>query len=140
MRAKVLATALEVTGAGTATSTPILLIAGNVGSFWAGDQSVPGEDMGFPSSGSCVVALSLQDVSLESGGEINVLTSNNYYADDGSGESFSIVASYNPSGGLSSAYQTVFLDRVPLGEAVELQIVSVHTADAGYVTAYLLSN
>ena len=145
MRALALCTSLAVSGAGTVTSTPILLIAGGHFANY-GDSNVPGEDMAFPSSGTAVVALSIMAQSaatgdlLTSGASINILTSNNYFKDSGSGETFASVASYAPAGGISTKTPTVFLDRVPLGEAVCVQIVSVTTADTGFVTAYLLNN
>ena len=139
MRAKTLCTALAVTGAGTATSTPILLIAGGHFKNY-GDSNVPGEDMAFPSSGNAVVALSLSVFTLASGGSVVVQTSNNYFSDSGSGETFATVATYAPAGGITSDSEVVFLDKVPLGEAVQVVITSVLTADTGKVTATLLSN
>lgn len=147
MRAKSLCTQLAVSGGASTSSTPILLIAG--GHFAAyGDSNVPGEDMAFPSSGNAVVALSLEAAadstgsgfSLTSGGSIFIQTSNNYYSDSGSGETFATVATYAPSGGITGVGHVVFLDKVPLGEAVLVKITSVVTADVGYVTATLLNN
>lgn len=144
MRAKALCTALAISGAGTVTSAPVLLIAGGAFANY-GQENVPGEDMGFPSSGSCVVCLAFDGTSLATGGEqltsggsVNIQTSNNYYADSGSGETFTTVATYAPAGGIVGN-RVAFLDRVPLGEAILVQVVSVVTADQGAVTAYLLS-
>ncbi len=141
MRAKTICTDLAVSANGTATSTPILLVAAPVGSVFAGDEAVPGEDMAFPSSGTAVVALVFEGVTLTLADTVQVLVSQNYYADSGSGETF--VASYTytvPSAGLSSYNATKFIDQVALGEAVEVKIVSGHTSGAGSISAYLLSN
>ncbi len=139
MRALLLASEIAFTANSTTHSTPILLVAAGVGSDFAGDEAVPGEDMGFPSSGTAVVALSLEGVSNSTSGTVIVEASQNYYSDSGSGETFTTVATYT-LGALTTKSKTVFLDRVPLGEAVRISTVSVHTADAGgTVSAYLLS-
>lgn len=149
MRSKIVCQGVAAVSTGIATSTPILLIAANVGSYWAGDQAVPGEDMGFPSSGNAVVAVVLDDVAMAAGDTIKVLTSNNYYADDGSGETFAAVATFTatttyPGGTVgtpgSGAHTTIFLDRVPLGEAMEVSLTLAGCSDGGSFSAYLLSN
>lgn len=139
MRSKLLASDLAVTANAAAHSTPILLVAAAVGSVFAGQEAVPGEDMAFPSSGSGVVALSLEGVTFGSGDTITVDVSNNYYADSGSGESFTVSATYTP-GALTSISKTVFLDNVPYGEAMRVTVNSTHSTGAGKVTAYLLGN
>lgn len=139
MRSKLLASELAYTANATVNSTPILLVAAAVGSVFAGDEAVPGEDMAFPSSGSGVVAVSLEGVTSGAGDSINVQVSNNYYADSGSGESFSTSASYTP-GALTTTSKTIYLDNVPFGEAMRLQNISTHTAGAGKTSAYLLNN
>jgi hypothetical protein len=149
MRVKTLVQGLACSSAGTATSTPILLVAANVGSYWAGDQAVPGEDMGFPSSGNCVVVVNLSQVVMAAGDTIVIKTSNNYYADDGSGESFSAVATFTatttfPGGTAGAAFEgsntDIYFDRVPLGEAMEISITLAGSADNGSLSAYLLNN
>ena len=139
MRALLLASEIAFTANTTTHSTPILLVAAGVGSVFAGDEAVPGEDMGFPSSGTAVVAIELEGVTSGTSDTIIVEASQNYYSDSGSGESFATVATYT-LGSLTSKSKTVFLDRVPLGEAVRLSVVSAHTGDTGTASAYLLSD
>lgn len=123
----------------TGTSTPILLVAAPVGSVFAGDEAVPGEDMGFPSSGNAVVEVYLEAATTAAGDTINVQTSQNYYADSGSGETFTTVATITP-GVLTTSWRSFALDRVPLGEAVRLSITATGTTGAGKVSAYLFNN
>src|SRR5579863_8302592 len=84
------------TTATTANSTPVLLTAANVGSVYGGQAAVPGEDMGFPSSGNAVLEVSLEAATTAAGDTINFQVSNNYYADSGSGETFTTVATITP--------------------------------------------
>ncbi len=138
MRALLLASEIAFTANSTTHSTPILLVAAAIGSVFAGDEAVPGEDMGFPSSGNAVVAIELEGVTSGSGDTIIVESSQNYYSDSGSGETFTTVATFTP-GALTTKSKTAFLDRVPLGEAVRISTISTHTAGTGTVSAYLLS-
>lgn len=124
----------------TGTSTPILLVAAAIGSVFAGDEAVPGEDMGFPSSGTAVVEVSLEAVTSVAGDTINVQVSNNYYLDSGSGETFTTVATITPGGLGANSWRSYFLDRVPLGEAMRLSITATGTTGLGKVSAYLLNN
>lgn len=138
MRALLICSELAITANATTTSTPILLVAAAVGSVFAGDEKVPGEDLAFSSSGSGVVALSLEGATFSgTTSTIVVKTSQNYYADSGSGETFTVAATYTPSA-LTTKSKTVYLDRVPLGEAVEISVISAHTGELGTVSAYLL--
>ncbi len=141
MRAKTICTSLAVSANATATSTPVLLVAAPVGSKFAGQEAVPGEDMAFPSSGNAVLALVFEGVTLTLADTIVVNVSNNYYADSGSGETFTAAYTYTvASAGLSSYSSTHFVDQVALGEAIEVAITSGHSSGAGSVSAYLLSN
>jgi len=139
MRSLLLALGASVTANSTANSTPILLVAAPVGSVFAGDEAVPGEDMGFPSSGNAVVAVALEGATFGAGDSINIQVSNNYYADSGSGETFTTVATISP-GALTTSNREYYLDRVSLGEAMRVQVISTHTSGTGKVTAYLLNN
>jgi hypothetical protein len=139
MRALLVCSELSVSANSTVHSTPILLVAGAVGSVFAGDEAVPGEDMAFPSSGSCVVAVSLEGVTSGSGDSLTVDASVNYYSDSGSGETFTASKTYTP-GTLSAKSKTVFLDQVALGEAIRVSYTSTHSSGAGTITAYLLNN
>lgn len=143
MRSKTICTNLAVSAASSVTSTPILLIAAGVGSsgYAGGDAAVPGEDMGFPSSGTAVLALSLNGVSLEAGDTIVLYGSNNYYVDAGSGETFTALATYTHPTTESSVLLSgvIFIDRVPLAEALQLKITNA-AGGLGQVSAYLLNN
>lgn len=129
----------------TTNTTAVLLIAGFVGvAADGGGAAVPGEDMGFPSSGDAVLAAYLSAVDMNStGSTINYQTSVNYYSQTVLGNSPTYTTQqviFNGAAGSTSYTGPLYFDRVPLGEAVRLSIVSDHTADAGKVTAYLLSN
>lgn len=139
MRSLLLASEVAYTANSTVNSTPILLIAANVGSVYGGQAAVPGEDIAFSSDGTACVAIALEGVTSGAGDTINVQVSNNYYADSGSGESFTTAKSFSP-GSLSTKSKTVYLDRVQLGEAVRLQTISTHTGAVGTVSAYLLND
>lgn len=140
MRAKTICTDLTC-ALGTNTSTPVLLVAAAVGSVFAGDEAIPGEDMAFPSSGNAVLALEFNGVTLTLADTIVVNTSNNYYADSGSGETWVAQYTYTvPSAGLSGYSVTKFIDKFPLGEAIEVVITSGHSSGAGSISAYLLNN
>jgi hypothetical protein len=146
MRAKTLCTNLAVTSGSSVTSSPILLIPLPVGTYaaGAGEEKKPGEDMGFPSSGSAVVALVLQGLELETGDTIQVMASNNYYLDSGYNETFAAVGTYTqPTSDQSTVLNTtIFLDAVSLGEAMYVKITSAGTVGGavGQVSAYLLNN
>lgn len=128
------------TTATTTYSTPILLTGANAGSVYAGAEAVPGEDMGFPSSGNACVNIDLEGVNTNGASDmILIQVSNNYYADSGSGETFTTVASITP-GSLTGSNRSYYLDRVPLGEAVRVGVTATGTGGAGKVTAYLLNN
>jgi|GEM_PF-5256194 len=123
----------------TSASSAIVLTAGEIGTqLPLGDEAVPGEDMGFPSSGSCVCAVELEGVTSNAGDTVNVQTSNNYYANLGGTPTYATVKSVTITG-LTAKSKTLFLDRAPLGEAVRISITTTSTAGAGTVSAYLLS-
>jgi hypothetical protein len=143
MRSKTVCTKLAVSSGSSAVSSAILLIAGYIGTVVG--EAVPGEDMAFASDGTCVLALSLNSVVLESGDTIALYGSNNYYLDSGSGETFAALATYTWPTAESSVAESgvVFIDRVPLAEAVYLRIQSANTGggtSSGDVSAYLLNN
>jgi hypothetical protein len=146
MRAKLLCSNLAVASGSSSVSSPITLIALPVGTYAAGpgEEKVPGEDMAFSSGGSAVVALCLQGLELEAGDSIQVMASNNYYADSGSGETFTAVGTYTQATSDASTVfnGVVFLDKVNLGEAMYVKITSAGTAGGavGQVSAYLLTN
>lgn len=123
----------------TSPSSAVVLIAAEVGSqLPLGDEAVPGEDMGFPSSGSCVVAVELEGVTAPAGDTINIQTSNNYYAQLGGSPTYATVKTITLPA-LTTKSKTIFVDRVPLGEAVRLSITAAGTTGVGTVSAYLLS-
>lgn len=141
MRAKTIVADLAIVANSTTTSTPILLVAAPVGSVFAGDEAVSGEDMAFPSSGNAVLALVFDEVTLSLADTVAVLTSVNYYADSGSGETFTAQYTYTvPSAGITAYSSTKFVDKLPLGEAIEVSVVSGHSSGAGSISAYLLNN
>lgn len=146
MRSKLLCQNLAVTSGSSSSSSNILLVAAPTGTFaaGAGEQKKPGEDMAFPSSGSAVVALILQGLELEVGDTIQVMASNNYFLDSGSGETFTAVGTYTQATSDASTVlnTTVFLDNVSLGEAMYVKITSAGAVGGavGQVSAYLLNN
>jgi hypothetical protein len=127
------------TTATTSNTTPILLTAANVGSVYGGQSAVPGEFTVFSSSGSGVCAIELEGVTSAAGDTIAVQVSNNYYADSGSGESFTASQTYTLPA-LTTKSKTIFLDKVNFGEAVRLSITTTGTSGAGTVSAYLLAD
>lgn len=139
MRSKLVCNALSVSAASSAISSAILLIAGYTGSQVG--EAVPGEDLAFSSSGSCVLCLSFDAVILEGGDTIALYGSNNYYSDSGSGETFSALATYTWPSTESSVAQSgvAFVDKVPLAEAVYIKITNA-ASGAGSVSAWLLNN
>ena len=126
------------TTATTSNANAVVFTAANVGSVFGGQESVPGEDMGFPSSGSGVVAIELEGVTAAAGDTINVQVSNNYYLDSGSGETFTTVKTVTLPA-LTTKSKTIFVDRVPWGEAVRLSITTTGVTGVGTVSAYALS-
>ena len=140
MRAKTVCTDLAVSAGSSAVSSAILLIAGYTGSQVG--EAVPGEDLAFSSSGSAVVAISYNAAILESGDTIALFGSNNYYSDSGSGETFSALGTYTWPTAESSVSQTgvVFLDRVPLAEAVYVKVTAAGASASGTVTVTLLTS
>ncbi|MDE2098507.1 MAG: hypothetical protein KGL39_14735 [Patescibacteria group bacterium] len=140
MRAKLLANELAVPAtATTAYSTPVLLTAANVGSVYGGDEAVPGEDLAFSSSGSGVVAVHLEGATFAAGDTVFVQVSNNYYADGGSGETWTTVATATP-GALTTKSKPLYLDRVPFGEAMRLGITTTGATGVGSVSADILTD
>jgi hypothetical protein len=141
MRAKLLVSEFAYpTTATTSNSTPILLTAANVGSVYGGQAAVPGEDMGFPSSGSAVVAVELEGVTCAAADVINIQASTNYYADSGAGETFVTTGTTGALSALTTKSKTIFVDALSLGEAVRISITTNGVTGVGTVSAYLLSN
>jgi hypothetical protein len=122
----------------TSNANAVVFTAANVGSVFGGQESVPGEDMGFPSSGSGVVAVELEGVTAAAGDTITIQVSNNYYLDSGSGETFTTVKTVTLPA-LTTKSKTIFVDRVPWGEAVRVSITTTGATGAGTVSAYALS-
>lgn len=125
-------------------STAVVLTAGFVGvAADGGGATVPGEDMGFPSSGTAVLACYTSAVTLASTGSTLVYqTSVNYYSQTVAGNSPTYVTEQvilNGASDISAITDLQYFDKVPLGEAVRLGWISTHSADAGTVSAYLLS-
>ena len=144
MRALKVADAFACVANASTYSTPVVLVAGFVGSPAGNDQAVPGEDLGFPSSGNAVLACYLSGVTLASTGSTLVYqTSVNYYSATVAGTSVTYTTQetiLNGANDVSALTDVQFIDRVPLGEAVRVGWISTHSSDAGSVSAYLLSN
>lgn len=122
----------------TTASAAVLLAAANVGSVYAGQEATPGEDMAFPTTGSCVAAIELEGVTSTAGDTINVQASQNYYAVSGSSPTY-VTTKTATLPALTTKSKTIFLDRVGLGEAVRISITAVGAIGVGTVSAYLLS-
>lgn len=123
----------------TSNSSAIVLTATEVGTQLPdGDESVPGEDMGFPSSGSGVVVVDLEGVTSAAGDTINVQTSNNYYANLGGSPTYATVKTITLPA-LTTKSTAYYVDRCPLGEAVRISITATGTTGTGTVSATILT-
>lgn len=122
----------------TSASTPVLLVAANVGSVFGGQEAVPGEDIAFSSSGSGVIAIELEGVTTTVGDTVNVQSSVNYYSTAGAAATYQTVKTVTLPA-LTTKSKTIFVDRALLGEAVRISITALGSVGVGTVSVYLLT-